>query len=424
MKLEVQVFWLPKAGNTEAEYEDAFAFGRKESERAEGDGCSQGGQVQSGEDHSQSCEVQLRSEDTFRAAIADGATESTWAKSWAKHLVEAYVQGRFSSPGEVYHRQIHQDWYQQQRKQIGQGPASNRWYLEEGLRWGAHATFLGVEFSHQDGQWCCHANAVGDCCLFHIRNGELSKAFPLDSSDAFNSTPVLISTRQSVDPDQSDLHNNPSSECSIDKIVCQEGDEFWLMTDALACWFLRIQKNEPGIVSQIQKISSCDEFRKKIQEERELKSLRNDDVTWMIIRIKDLDRPQDGPSGAAQTHLELAGETERGAKESEESTLAVPGNSESGVHSEPSAHSSPPAEESEKSASPQPEPSESPGISGSITIAISDRLRTGAQQVAAWAASLAAQIGSAAVRTGQSVRKGWSDIRRWWDGKGGTAKPE
>jgi hypothetical protein len=62
------------------------------------------------------------------------------------------------------------------------------------------------------------------------------------------------------------------------------------MTDALACWFLRIQKNEPEIVSQIQKISSYNEFSKKIQEEREQKSLRNDDVTWMIIRIKDLDR--------------------------------------------------------------------------------------------------------------------------------------
>jgi hypothetical protein len=114
---------------------------------------------------------------------------------------------------------------------------------------------------------------------------------------------------------------------------------------------------------------------------------------------------------------------ERSAKESEEST-AVPANSESGVHSEPPTLSGLPAEDLEKSASPQPEPSESSGISGSITIAISDRLRTGAQQVAAWAASLATQIGSAAVWTGQSVRKGWADIRRWWDSKGGTAKPE
>jgi hypothetical protein len=349
MKLEVQVYWLPKAGNTEAEYEDAFAFRHKESDGAGSDGCSQDDQ------HPLHCEVQLRSEDTFRAAIADGATESTWAKSWAKHLVEAYVQGRFSSPGEVYYRQIHRTWYEQQCKHIHQKPASDQWYLEEGLRWGAHATFLGVEFSHQDGQWCCQASAVGDCCLFHIRDGKLIQAFPLDSPDAFNSTPVLISSRQSTCPDRGDHNNNPSPDCSTSKIICQQGDEFWLMTDALACWFLRIQKNEPEIVSQIQKISSYNEFSKKIQEEREQKSLRNDDVTWMIIRIKDLDRSQDGPSDAAQTHLELAGETEKSTKESEEST-AVPANSESGVHSEPPTLSGLPAIDSEKSASPQPEP--------------------------------------------------------------------
>ncbi|GIW85577.1 MAG: hypothetical protein KatS3mg107_1237 [Gemmataceae bacterium] len=358
MKLEVQVYRLPKAGNTEEEYEDASAFRHQKSDRAGSDGCSQDDQLPSEGDHSEHCEVQLRTEDTFRAAIADGATESTWAKSWAEHLVEAYVQGRFSSPGEVYDRQIHQTWYQQQRKHINQKPASDQWYLEEGLRWGAHATFLGVEFSHQDGQWCCQASAVGDCCLFHIRNGALIRAFPLDNPDAFNSTPVLISTRQSTCPDRGDHDDNPSPDCSTGKIICQQGDEFWLMTDALACWLLRMQKSKPGIVSQIQKISSCDEFRKKIQEEREQKSLRNDDVTWMIIRIKDLDRPQDEPSGAAQTYLDFGGETEGSAEEPEESTPAIPANSESGVYSEPPALSSLPAEESEKSASPQPEPSE------------------------------------------------------------------
>jgi hypothetical protein len=308
MKLEVRVYWMPKTGNTKAEYEDAFAFHPKKSDRAGSDGCSQDEQVPSerdqGGDHFQHCEVQLRSEDTFRAAIADGATESTWAKSWAEHLVQAYVQGHFSSPGEVYDKRIHEAWYQQQRNQINKRPTSDQWYLEEGLRWGAHATFLGVEFSHQGGEWCCRANAVGDCCLFHIRGDGLSRAFPLDDPGAFNSSPVLISTRQSVCPDQGDPHNNPSSDRSPIEITCQEGDEFWLMTDALACWFLRVQKSEPEIISQIQKISNFDEFEKRIQEEQGRKNLRNDDVTLMIIRIKDMECPQEWLDSAAQTHFE------------------------------------------------------------------------------------------------------------------------
>lgn len=57
MNLSVQVFWLPKGGHSEEDYEDSFAFS-----------------------------IQKR-----RFAIADGATETSFAKQWAQSLVQAFV---------------------------------------------------------------------------------------------------------------------------------------------------------------------------------------------------------------------------------------------------------------------------------------------------------------------------------------------
>ena len=393
MKLELHVHWLPKAGNTEVEYEDAFACSCKVSDNAGGKGCSQEHQVQLSEGHFQHSEVQLRSEDTFQVAIADGATESTWAKSWAQHLVKAYVHEPFSSLSEVYQRNIHQTWFQEQLDQIRKNPPPiPPWILEEGLRRGAYATLLGVEFSYQDGSWYCQAFAVGDCCLFHIRGDRLIKAFPLDSPDAFNSTPVLISTRPSGCADQgcadqsAPSNSEASSSSCLTDVKCQEGDEFWLMSDALACWFLRTQENEPGIVRQMQKISNCDEFRKKIEDEREQKRLRNDDVTWMIIRIKAVDSLQ----------------------EAEESTVTRSTSSEACTSSDESENSTSAAKKS----------------TPSVQLSILDRLRRGFQRVASWAASVTARLGSITARTGESIRRKWEGVRRWWGGRGGNTKPE
>src|SRR6267378_47866 len=60
--LPPSVFRLPKAGSTQAEYEDAVAWSRRRG----------------------------------RFAVADGASASAFARLWAQLLVQAYVGGRLS----------------------------------------------------------------------------------------------------------------------------------------------------------------------------------------------------------------------------------------------------------------------------------------------------------------------------------------
>jgi hypothetical protein len=65
MHVVTEAFWLPKAGNTLEEYEDAF-WPRKSMDR---------------------------SLSMFRCAVADGATETSFSRVWAQTLVRAYCRG-------------------------------------------------------------------------------------------------------------------------------------------------------------------------------------------------------------------------------------------------------------------------------------------------------------------------------------------
>ncbi|HKB04550.1 MAG TPA: hypothetical protein VKD90_20170, partial [Gemmataceae bacterium] len=130
-----------------------------------------------------------------RFAIADGATESYAAGEWARHLVTAFV--RRGSTG---------DWLAAPREawrlEVGGGELS--WYAEDKLARGAHATFLGVSFrlAADHAEW--ETVAVGDACLFLLRDEPRPFSFPLISSTEFTSSPALVRTRDVTPPWKSD----------------------------------------------------------------------------------------------------------------------------------------------------------------------------------------------------------------------------
>src|SRR5262249_29093281 len=106
------------------------------------------------------------------------------------------------------------------------------WYAEAKLAQGAFATFLGlrIEQCTEGNRW--HAVAVGDSCLFHLRQDCLCQAFPVACSEHFGSWPWLIGSRDLA----ADVEQTKEVHAVGD---WQEEDRFWLMTDALAQWFLR-----------------------------------------------------------------------------------------------------------------------------------------------------------------------------------------
>jgi hypothetical protein len=212
-----------------------------------------------------------------RFAVADGASESADAGLWARLLAEDFV----ASPAR------HLAWASwlpplQARwaAEAAALPAGGAlpWYLEERAREGAFATFLGVLV--EDSVW--HAQAVGDSCLFQLRGGALLRAFPLQRGEEFGSTPWLIGSR----PPGAEVAGAHGQRAEGE---WQAGDRLWLMTDALAQWFLR-QAEEGGrpweaLARLLAEAAPDEAFTAWVGGLRAQGQLRNDDVTLAAVSL-------------------------------------------------------------------------------------------------------------------------------------------
>jgi hypothetical protein len=231
---------LPKEGNAAGEYEDAFA-----AEPGLG-----------------------------RFAIADGASESSFAGEWAKELTEGFVADPVQPGGWV-------EWLPQIRERwlgaVSRGELP--WYAEQKLEDGAFATLLGleIELTPKSGGYPWRAAAVGDACLFHLRGGGLLSSFPVEDSTAFGTRPALIGSR---------ARNGAASPIGDQWLAgrAKPGDCFLLMTDALAQWFLSAV--EAGVWPWEWLTELTEEtFPEWVANQRSTRALRNDDVTLLVVEV-------------------------------------------------------------------------------------------------------------------------------------------
>jgi hypothetical protein len=241
------VFRLPKAGSTRAEYEDGVAWSR----------------------HGR------------RFAVADGASASAFARLWAHLLVHAYTAGWLTPETlETDLSSVQARW----AALVDGRPLP--WYAEEQARRGAFAALVGLSVS-TDGRWS--ALAVGDCCVFHVRADALLVAFPIDDPDAFDNRPMLLGSRP--------LSNQSLRKCGAIVTASgawQPGDTFLLMSDALAAAFLRLRR-EPSDASSVERRTSSllgldfdrtpADFRRWIHTLRAQHIMRNDDVSLLWLPI-------------------------------------------------------------------------------------------------------------------------------------------
>ncbi len=237
--MRIETLWLPKSGHADDEYEDAFAASDPETF-------------------------------PFRAAIADGATESAFSGGWARTLAGEYLKSGALMEAAASARRLFSP------------VLDGRWYVEAKATEGAHAALLGLELGAHPvvprrapdvqarrpagvgadrGGW--RAESVGDCCLFHVRGGELRRSWPFADAGEFHHRPELISSRAD------------DVEAEIIEGAWQAGDTFVLATDALAAWLL-----EAGV----EPLLTADDFDALVEVARR-STLRNDDTTAVIIRL-------------------------------------------------------------------------------------------------------------------------------------------
>ncbi len=265
MEPQIQAFWVPKLGNSTEEYEDAFAYSTTDG----------------------------------MFAIADGATESSFADRWARDLVDSFV----TKPPEVNGAKVaFPEWLtpMQQRWRAGIDWENLPWFAEEKAKTGAFATFLGLTIydpdllkrttlfekaaslfrKHEPPQvYKWKAIAVGDSCMFQIRDDKLISSFPISNPGDFSSRPVLLC---------SNPVNNAGvwPEVKFEQGDCRNDDLFILATDAVAKWFLDQRDLGGKPWETLLAIRSQMEFQDIVARLRNEKAMRNDDATIVLCTWK------------------------------------------------------------------------------------------------------------------------------------------
>jgi hypothetical protein len=237
----VQEFHTPKKGSSEAEYEDAY--------------------------FPSSCFY--RGVERFRCAVADGASESAFAREWAQLLVRNFGRGRF-----------HLDYLQRLWKKLV-AKQKLPWYLQAKVSKGAHAALVGLSIGDGDRRaW--RALAIGDSCLFHIRDEKLILAGPVTKSEDFDNSPFLLSTRcETPIPREADHVHVLSG-------TWEPKDTFYLASDAMSQWLLA--EEEAGrppwqTLCQLGTGAEAQPFQAMVEQLRADNKLHNDDTTLLRLEV-------------------------------------------------------------------------------------------------------------------------------------------
>jgi hypothetical protein len=290
MRVTTRAFHVPKRGGNEEEYEDAYFPG----EFADQVGA-------------------------FRCAVADGASESAFANIWAQLLVRGFGKRKMR----IAELQTH--W------QKAVGGKRLPWFLEKKAKKGAFAAFIGLSIrgdgaattrarlaanravanvSASDwmppsggngngaaassngwrteagsekgeiaGTW--RALAVGDSCLFQVRNDELITVGPVSVSAEFDNSPFLLGSRSK------ETIKRSASHVSVHSGTWSRGDRFYLATDAMSQWLLYRLENDMPPWEMLRDLGADDTrpFDELIAEMRSEHDLHNDDTTLLRVEV-------------------------------------------------------------------------------------------------------------------------------------------
>jgi hypothetical protein len=244
-----QAFHVPKHGASQAEYEDAFW-------------------------PAQACR---RNVSRFRCAVADGATESVFAREWAWLLVRGFARRRLRI------RRLQRAWG---RVAGPSRTASGPWYVQAKVSKGAHAALVGLSIREgrasnpPGGTW--RVLAVGDCCAFHVRGGDLLTHGPVTRSSDFGNSPCLLST---TGPSAVRRH---APDVKVLSGTWQSRDAFYLASDAMAQWMLALLEDGGSPWKDLCELGTdraSRSFERLVADLRGCRAMRNDDTTLLRVEV-------------------------------------------------------------------------------------------------------------------------------------------
>ncbi|MEU5694459.1 hypothetical protein [Actinosynnema sp. NPDC020468] len=230
--------------------------------------------------------------DPVSVALSDGASESLLAGEWASLLAESVVGALRDDGRALRDRRVFADvlvdagkaWRGWVREYVANRRATGRpimWYEQPKLDRGPYATLLAARFEPVADAIAWRAAALGDTCLFQTRGGRLLHAFPLESHREFTSSPGLVN---GYNQDRALVARHVRTMSGR----AEEGDQFFLCTDALAAWFLA--ETERGgqpwnALCDFTRSGAVDEFEAWLDDRRSAGSMANDDVTVVHVDL-------------------------------------------------------------------------------------------------------------------------------------------
>ena len=224
------------------------------------------------------------------AAIADGVSSAIFSRQWAKILTKAAVE----TPPDLYAAGSLQAWLEERRREwvmmidIPSLPWNQRQKLQQ--VGGAFSTLLWVELydeqnsddvadeeSTEPKPFRLRCFAVGDCSLFHVRDGRILQSFPLTDSASFDADPISICSVN--------LNRDHCLEFSALDEYCQTGDLLVLCTDAIGKWAMsRIEADDPPNWETYWSMSHED-WLDEITQLRVDRQMRYDDTTLVLLKV-------------------------------------------------------------------------------------------------------------------------------------------
>jgi len=216
-------------------------------------------------------------ETRYRFVVADGATEAFDAGNWSRRLAQNWVDREGLLTASEFWQWLIEEGQALTESWKGQQLS---WYSEAKQRLGSFAAFVGVEIDFTESRPNWTAIALGDSCLVHARGNELMDSFPISNSTLFGSAPILA-------PSAAATNSHASNEIAVSSGRLESGDEVFLLSDAIASWYLRLsEQSDASTRDQFGELLN-DNNRHGLEEFLELQRtsgrLKNDDIA--IIRL-------------------------------------------------------------------------------------------------------------------------------------------
>lgn len=191
-------------------------------------------------------DASAHSEKAGRAVIADGVSTAIFSRTWARLLTRTAVTSTpdttDSAAMAAWLEPLQREW----KREIGYDAIARDWIRGPKVRSvGGQATFLVVEIEPMhDGagpgipgeEYKLVVHALGDCCLFVVRDGEKVLSFPMTDAEGYAAGPhALSSIAKNVPYAERFLHLEDR---------CRAGDLLVACTDAIGLWAM--QEYEAG----------------------------------------------------------------------------------------------------------------------------------------------------------------------------------